>query len=110
VAIVDLWSSKTPPSPEDLLIKAGVSDIIVKVSVSISSAEGDNDAEVVSMEDVESVIHSFKPDVSVLVLRHPAVNMASLNSKVLKRDPLYCGLVDAVYYFIFNFFLNCALL
>lgn len=80
VAIVDLWSSKSPPSPEALNIKAGATDIIVKVSVSVGS-EGEDSS--LSIEDVKAHIKTFKPDVSILVLRHPAVNLAALNSKVV---------------------------
>jgi hypothetical protein len=129
VGLVDLWAGKAPPTPAQLALKPGTSDVILKVPIATadlaaaataaaSSASGggnggsgDNPAASTTTSsssspdssssssaagteasssgtgnsggvvDLQRYVDLFQPDLTVLVLRHPAVNLASLNSK-----------------------------
>jgi len=68
VAVVDLWVGRPAPSPEQLGLSDEVTAVLLKATINTAV-------------DVGAYMRAFRPDVSILLLRHPAHNLKSLASK-----------------------------
>ena len=68
VAIVDLFVGRSAPPPWDLGLTKSVSCVFLKATVN-------------TVIDVKRYFNTFKPTISILLLRHPAHNIRSLATK-----------------------------
>mmetsp|Transcript_16121 Transcript_16121/g.32970 ORF Transcript_16121/g.32970 Transcript_16121/m.32970 type:complete len:457 (-) Transcript_16121:73-1443(-) len=68
VAVVDLWVGRPAPQPGELGLSDTVSCILLKATIN-------------TLVDARAYLDQFQPDISILLLRHPAHNYKSLSNK-----------------------------